>query len=422
MNKSDNEIYEKFVTQLTIWAKEGKLPDIASLDLNYSLDLQRKRLENNNAYIEYKYEIQNEADKKLITAGWNDQYYENTQLCRSYMKTTDYLIDGRVRHHNKENQLFYAIITRMKNQNPTATYCCPSCGEISPVSTLLTEGCPSCKTRFIMSDLYPKVVNYFFLDNVARGKKSKGLGVAKWLIMGAIAGVLIYLYSTIASGLQTGAPISELISSAVKSPFGYVMAGGMGFLAGYFVWAIVKIGSVFSGAFKSAPMMFDQIGSKGKLPNFMRQFDQGFSYEFFVGKVLSLYKAMIFSDDYNNLAIYDGPKINNNFKNIIDTQYGGAIGVNSMYVDKGYCYLNLKLFVTNTYCKNNSIKVKDERFNMVICKSIMQPYDYGFSIRKVQCKSCGASFNAVREHNCPYCHSSYNLRDDDWVVLSLTKK
>lgn len=62
---------------------------------------------------------------------------------------------------------------------------------------------------------------------------------------------------------------------------------------------------------------------------------------------------------------------------------------------------------------------KNDIFRMKLCKDITKPEDYGFSIRKVQCRGCGGSFDASRIRYCPYCGREYDLKEDDWVVLDL---
>lgn len=72
------------------------------------------------------------------------------------------------------------------------------------------------------------------------------------------------------------------------------------------------------------------IKAKTKLPKLMRQIDPNFSYEFFIGKVINLIKLMIFSDDYTNLAAYDGKPMQNKFKDIIDVKYDSTLNLTDL--------------------------------------------------------------------------------------------
>lgn len=62
----------------------------------------------------------------------------------------------------------------------------------------------------------------------------------------------------------------------------------------------------FVGAAKSIPMIGPHFNCQKRLPWLMKEVNPNFSYEYFIGKVLALLKIMIFSDDYTNLAVYEG--------------------------------------------------------------------------------------------------------------------
>ena len=67
-------------------------------------------------------------------------------------------------------------------------------------------------------------------------------------------------------------------------------------------------------------------------------------------------------------------------------------------------------------------KSSKEKFRVVVCKNIHAIANAGFSIKNVNCRSCGGSFDATREHNCPYCGNPYHLGNDDWVVIEFNKE
>lgn len=47
------------------------------------------------------------------------------------------------------------------------TYVCPNCGNITKIAALEDEGCAYCGTHFLMAQLYPKVTNFYILDNLS---------------------------------------------------------------------------------------------------------------------------------------------------------------------------------------------------------------------------------------------------------------
>lgn len=421
-NISDDEVYRRFVHEVSGWSRTGYSPIIASLDLRYAFDLQRKRLEDKGVNIESAYNLRGDyLDNIGSICSINDPgRYKSRLVYRHYENVTDYKINNKTKFRKKANQILYLMITRLENQNVNLEYSCPNCGAISDIRTLLS-GCPSCGTRFIMNDLFPKVTNYYVLPDYAENKKSMSHSVPKWLAAGAAIGMIgLFIYS-IAVNFYSGNnidltdAITDAFISAIKGLF-------FGAIGGYIGWAIAKIGSMAGNAAKNMPYLAPNLEARKKLPELMASIDNNFSYEYFVGKMFALLKIMVFSDDYQNLAIYEGQPMQNTFKDIIDVLYKGGIKLNSFEVKGPYCYVGLTVVTTAFYEKSGKIEEKDEQFNMTVCQNINSIANTNFSIKRVACKSCGGSFDATREHNCPYCGNPYHLGEDDWVILSFYKE
>ena len=66
---SDNKIMNRFVDEYELWCNEGKNPDIASIDLDFALDLQKKRLDEKGVKIQTaftdKETVKNEVALKI---------------------------------------------------------------------------------------------------------------------------------------------------------------------------------------------------------------------------------------------------------------------------------------------------------------------------------------------------------------------
>ena len=198
-----------------------------------------------------------------------------------------------------------------------------------------------------------------------------------------------------------------------------VVIGGL--VAGYLAWALKTLFGLFVGAAKSIPMIGPHFNCQKRLPWLMKEVNPNFSYEYFIGKVLALLKIMIFSDDYTNLAVYEGNPMKNPFGDIVDIKYRGVSKLNSFNVTNGCCYVDMTVYATTVKNKNSSFRVKNEKFRLTVCRSVNAMDDGVFTMKKVTCKSCGASFDATRERNCPYCGNPYHLGNDDWVVVSFGK-
>lgn len=418
MKQGNVEIINRFVDEYVMWSESGKTPEIGSIDLDYAFNLQRKRLESKNMTLKYGFAQLGDNLDDVITARSvrDDGKFYSQIVCKHYDVTETFFAGRKKKKTFRDKQIIYTMITRLEDQNAEASCCCPNCGAISDVKALL-KGCPSCNTRFIMDDLFPKVTNFYFVKSYAQSEKSFKAGLAKWIIPSIIiCGGLIIFYNLTQGNMVIGTDDfdGQLIGSIIGGCIG-------GVIFGYIGYSFSLLGSVFKGAAKSIPMLGSKFSAEKRLPEMMRQIDPNFSYEYFVGKMLALMKMMIFSDDYANLAVYDGQPMQNKYTDILDMHYRGVIKLNSFKINGNYCYVDITVYTTVFKERNGSVAKRDEEFRMAVCKNVNAISDAGFSMKKVSCKSCGGSFDATREHNCPYCGNAYHLGDDDWVVLGFSK-
>lgn len=414
MEKTDQQIYEEFAAQLCRWGRSGAAPGAGNQDIGYGLELQRKRLEKHHARIEYRLSQRKDRQEQVNTAVFADLQYTNKLAWKAFHRETDYYLEGRRCLTARDDELLYTVITWLNGGGGGQTsYVCPNCGAISDVGALL-EGCPYCQTRFFMSDLFPKVTNYYFLRDYGLGGEEAKSRVSRWMIAGGVVGFLIRLPGFIMDLIHG----ENLILLLVSLLFTVAIAA----VLGYFALSMRLLVRVFGDAFKMAPRAAGQIAAKKRLTEFMRQFDPGFTFEYFFGKVQGLMKILIFTDDRSGLAVYDGPEFDGSgFDAIVDAQFDGAVSLNGGRIEGEYCYLDLNVYMTDVYC-SGGLKRRSDRFQVGLCRNISRTADYGFSIKKVSCRSCGASFDASRERFCPYCRSRYELREDDWVITFIRRQ
>ena len=90
----------------------------------------------------------------------------------------------------------------------------------------------------------------------------------------------------------------------------------------------------------------------------------------------------LFSDDTRNLACFEGTYVPEKYKDLIDMNYHGTVALKSMETTGNIVKLNMKVFLRNTYCINNKIKIKDEEIPIQVAKNISTPTKAGFSIRR----------------------------------------
>lgn len=416
---SDNKIMNRFVDEYELWCNEGKNPDIASIDLDFALDLQKKRLDEKGVKIQTaftdKETVKNEVPINACTA-YDMGKCKSNIASKTYEVTEKYFKDGKKKKKIKDRFFFYTMITRLENRNSEVACSCPNCGAVSSVRELL-NGCKNCKTRFIMDDLFPKVTNFYFVKTYSLANKSTKKVLAPYLLGGIVAVAAFTVWVVVKDGTFDPATANMVYEIGIRAiP---VLLGGL--LAGYLAWAFKTLFGLFVGAAKSIPMIGPHFNCQKRLPWLMKEVNPNFSYEYFIGKVLALLKIMIFSDDYTNLAVYEGNPMKNPFGDIVDIKYRGVSKLNSFNVTNGCCYVDMTVYATTVKNKNSSFRVKNEKFRLTVCRSVNAMDDGVFTMKKVTCKSCGASFDATRERNCPYCGNPYHLGNDDWVVVSFGK-
>ena len=417
----NNVIIDKFVDEYSQWTVAGNVPEIASLDVNYALELQKHRLDEHNAKIETVFSTKDSTFKdgavKCFTVPDKGDY-QTVIGCKDYKTTETVYVNNEKKRKSKIRQNLYVAVTRLLNQNADGAVACPNCGAISDVQDLLT-GCKSCGTRFIIDDLFPKVTNFYHIKDEADLIRKILKPSMLICVLGMIATVMSY---SLISNINNG----NIVQGSDDFVFQIVQCVIVGLIygtvSGYILWAAFILIWMMIGAIKSLFLLGPHVRAKTQLPKVMRQIDPNFSYEFFIGKVINLMKLMIFSDDYTNLAAYDGKPMQNKFKDIIDVKYDSTVKFNGFKINGSYCYVDITAYTTVLKIDCGDVKKAKEKFRIVVCKNINAIADAGFSIKKVSCKSCGGSFDATREHNCPYCGNPYHLGNDDWVVIEFNKE
>ena len=163
-----------------------------------------------------------------------------------------------------------------------------------------------------------------------------------------------------------------------------------------------------------------RIFSKNSLTKAMQRFDPEFSYDLFEGKVISLFRAIAYSEDRTNMSIYRGDPNLPDLDTIIDIDYRGAMKyLNSSIQNGNDLVLLVRIYLNTTHLINGKVVTKKEDYNMTLVKKLTAQENYGFSIHAVNCKTCAASFDAMHLLQCPTCGTPYHLEEEDWVVVGL---
>ncbi len=418
MDELAKKLNNQFITQLNASPVDSEdAPKLCAADLKYSRMLQGKRLKAKGAAIQVAYE----PDEPLVSGvSWkmdHDARYI-TRLPFTYVNTKrNYSAGGSVKKSIDRKEIFYSYIVWNREQQPDAPYSCPNCGGATTIGRL-TEGCQFCGTRFLVSDLYPKAVNYYTLPAAQNLLKR----LRPFAIVGAMAMAtfgMVYNFRDISSGIAAGG-----ILSLIGWLFYAAIAAAVGAFLGYVVGVFSIFFEVMVRAIASIPDIIKYGTAKRRLPNFMRRYSPDFSSDRFVGKLISILNIIVYTEkeDIHNCALYCGKPIEDNLADIIDMSYNGIIDVRKCEEKNGYLYLTLDMDMNVVSCTDGKIGSGNKIFRMTVCRSASAPEDYGFNVKAIQCHSCGGSFDATKEKHCPFCSNEYSIRDYDWIVTELSVK
>lgn len=406
MEQKEQQLQETFVRQMEDWSKTGTIPEIAGMDMQYAFELQKKRLMTKHVQLQYHF-TPNELGGMAMHSEVSINGFTNRVSFREYQVQTDYLVDGVHKYRRNCSEIMYANVTDLVHPNMVTTATCPNCGAISHVQEFI-KGCPSCGTRFSITDFYPKVTQFYTIDNTGVNQKEVKSKATKYILSGVAISVLIALLSCIFTGEW------YYIIGVLPGAF-------FGAIFGYFVYAIGLLFKVIGKAVASVPLVVGNMSAEPGMKGFMKRYQPDFSFQFFAAKMLNLLRIMIYSDEYDNLAVYEGAPLTNTFRDIIDVKYRGGLSLSRIYMEGEDCHVELGVYVTVTYCNSRGIRERNETYKLHVFKNISKPDDFGFSIREYECRNCGASFDAAKERHCPYCGSNYHMKENDWMVLELKR-
>lgn len=412
-SRSNGSLFEKFAISLQEYTRTGKAPAEGDQDIQYGLELQNKRLQKKGLTMLYKFVPRGHFPSGMKNdKRWRDEHYTSTLQMRTCRMERSLYKGTKKEYEDKENMTFVQTITdvNMPQLIGNDVHNCPNCG--APVSIgELKNGCPYCSSHFEISNIFPKVSNYYFYKDPSMTEKECRVHMAKFMIG---CGILFFLYGTIYSIINTDSSlISILIIQAITGIFG-------GVVMGYFAASLALLGKVFRNAGKTLCLL-PSMGTGGRFIRQMQRYSPEFSFEYFSNKIVSLLKMILFADNPSDLPIYIGKPLGNMFENIVDVLYTGVLGLKTFTVNGDFCEVSVNVFLDNLYDNGNRIFQRRDKYRVWVRKNINHPINMNFSIRHLQCKNCGVSFDATKEKHCPNCGTEYDLSTEDWVVTKIVR-
>lgn len=415
MSGRQSDISVRFAKQLVEWSRSGKEPECANSDVRYFLDLQEARQKERGIRMEYELTMPVKVEELVAGSTFRSKRrqsikYESNTDFQNYTRKLTFFRGDKKCFLRKKDEILYVTATDIKTNKMSGeeAYCCPNCGAVSTIQKL-QDGCPYCQTRFMMSDLFPKVTEFMFAPETGEraGKLKVKIGIFMLFAAAIMAGLNFFL--NVGENSDT-----ELVLAVIGGAVG-------GAILGYFVWAIGKFVSIMGQAVGSLGPLARQQEAKRKLTTLLSGFDPSFSYDYFLNRLVSSIKIILFAKDRRNLIQYVGQELHPEFDDIIEANMNGRIALNNYRVQDGYCAINMNIGMDVIHDGTNRIYQKRETFVVTILKNVTVPEELGFSIRAVKCRNCGSSFDATKMRHCPQCGTPYDLRQDAWVVTQIFK-
>ena len=408
----------QFLQSLGPAIRNGEDITFADNDITYALKLQHDRIKDKGLDVEYQmYERDKEPTSILVGQNWADAHYESAVCFKEIGVKRTVFKDCKKIFKDDRKTVSYQTITdvRTGTHPDDENYCCPSCGSVAKVSELV-NGCPYCGIRYKMDDLFPKVTGFYFLNDVGmtgrEGKKGMGLFVS----ITTVSSLLIYFISSAIqnTGHMNGGKIFGLIAGAIGITF-------LGAFCGYLLFSFYLLMRLITTGISESSKM-GTAGSRSKFEKRMKVLSPEFSFEYFTSKAVSLVKTTIFARDEQDLLLYSGSPVNPAFKDIIDLNYGGALGIAGFDDKDGVTTVWADIFFDVLYYNEDKIKPRNQVFRAVLQRRSDIPVNLNFSMTRIQCPTCASSFDATKNKICPSCGHPYELIHDDWVLVDLKVK
>lgn len=142
-----------------------------------------------------------------------------------------------------------------------------------------------------MQDLYPKVANFYSIEDLSYSTEEIKRTLTPWCGGGAVIFTVFMLAYLAWERAKTGDPLT--LYSMICPLIGCPVIGAFG---GYMLFALKTLGYIFWRAMQSLGLLFATSGSKNRLIRFMKNYEPDFGYENFANQVIALAKNIIFSE------------------------------------------------------------------------------------------------------------------------------
>ena len=408
---------KRFTSSLGGAIGKGENIPFADNDLTYLLNLQHERIEDKN--IEFDYEVYKRITNSSVdntffdVENWKDKHYASKVgfgvlgVKRQVRKDEKILYKDNLRH------VFYGTVTDIvSGSHPdNEIHICPNCGADQTIAEL-QNGCPYCGTVYKMDDLFPKITSFYFFDQLQMSKKEF---FTWWPVCALICIIALFVGMPF---LKTVDMFNSLVDGITQyGPLLVIMIGAM---YGLFLFFFMHYLFVIARGLVDLKRM-GTAASRERFEARMKKITPEFSFEYFKNKAISLIKKAVYSKDESELLSYQGEKLPEEFKDIIDLNYAGTFGLKGFKEEDGFVTVETKSYFDVLSVKDGKVKYTHPVYSATFKRRTDIPVNLNFSMTRIQCPTCGTSFNAMKNKYCPSCGNEYELLSDDWVLVELRK-
>ena len=385
-------------------------------DLQYAIELQKKRLESKGLRMECEITPRGHFPHGEISREWSDGMFRSHMDIRSCnWKRRIFEGTKRVFQDSQDKMLYTTatdLITGARNVE-NETYTCPNCGNVTTIGKL-REGCPYCGTHFELQDLYPRVGGFYYVKEIGGTEKEVKKDVFRFMIPCAVIfgafGLIVSLFN------QEEIKILWILGLLFFTAF----SAGAGAVLGYFVWASLKLGSIFYEAIRALQLLPGVMGSKKRYENELKNSTPDFSFDYFANKVGTLAKMLVFSENPAALPICVGDHIDNPYSDVVDALFRGPVIIRSFKKEGNFCHIKADAEFDLLHKTKLGFINRRQYVTLFLARDMTQPLRKYYSVKKVSCRNCGGSFDASRYDHCPFCGTEYDIRKEDWFVTGLS--
>lgn len=411
------KFYGRFAEEILEYQNTGKLPANSSPDLNILLEYKQKKLESLGDDVT---EIHSISPLSEVTSnGFSSEKYNYRRLSKAYRREIQVYNKKSGRSFSKKDNVYLnenILFAKPDKINDGDTFCCPSCGQISTLKQL-EHGCMKCKTSTFITELFPKVTNFFNIKNTSITltdiiKKLVICGLLGFAI-GIPAGAVTMISDM--SRYMNKEIMMKIISNVFTAPF-------KGMIAGIVASVFWILGCFIYFSVKRSPSIEKMNSTKKSIKTFMAKYDDNFSFDFFESKIVFLTKLLIYSDDREKLPICKLDHPVRKF-DIIDSIYSGIFELKKIKAEDNICTVELEINMSNIHDNGTKFYCRDDVFIMKLQKNISKPIKKeDFEIKKILCSECSKWFDGWDNKTCPSCGKEYELSNNDWIVKEFKLK